>query len=99
MKNLKIKRDMAKLYNKKLDLLSKNIWDIIDSIDYYRYIRYIMMRIKINEDITKWDAIKLYNFIMGFADEYIPRNELDEKYDKIKDKLFIGGINNDINKK
>lgn len=88
MHGLEIREDMLKLYNKKLDFLSQNIWEIVDNIDYYRYIRYIMLRIQIDEEISKWDAIKLYNFIMGLANDYIPRNELEERYREIEKKLF-----------
>lgn len=88
MHGLEIREDMLKLYNKKLDFLSQNIWEIVDNIDYYRYIRYIMLRIQIDEEISKWDAIKLYNFIIGLANDYIPRTELEERYREIEKKLF-----------
>ena len=87
-KGLELKDNMISLYNKKMKSIEKDIWDLVDNFEYYTKIRGIMRDFKILGTITKRQAIRLYQFIMGERHDTIKKSEIDDRYNKIKSILF-----------
>lgn len=87
-KGLELKDDMVNLYNKKMKSIEKDIWDLVDNLEYYSKIRGTMRDLKILGTITKRQAIRLYQFIMGESHDTIKKSEIDDRYNKIKSILF-----------
>lgn len=87
-KGLELKDNMVNLYNKKMKSIEKDIWGLVDNFEYYRMIRGIMRDLKILGTITKRQAIRLYQFIMGESHDTIKKSEIDDRYNKIKSILF-----------
>lgn len=97
---LVLKEEYVNLYNKKMEEIEKDIWDIIDKFEYYKKIRGIMKELQLSKHISKRQAIRLYEFLMGKPQRCIKKIEINEIYNNISKEIFEnvqGGNNNEDN--
>lgn len=83
-----LKKKYADLYNKKMNIIEKDIWDIIDNFEYYKMIRGIMYELQKNSRISKRQVIRLYEFLTDKKKAVIKKTEIDEIYNRIFKEMF-----------
>lgn len=80
------KRNLG-LYNKRMEEVSRNIWDIFDNFEYYKTIRGIMDRYFKNQELSKRQAIRLYEFLYDLPQETCSEDIIDQLYEIAKRDL------------
>lgn len=83
-----LKKKYVDLYNKKMNIIEKDIWDIIDNFEYYKMIRGIMYELQKNIRISKRQVIRLYEFLTDKKKAVIKKTEIDEIYNKVFKEIF-----------
>lgn len=83
-----LKKKYVDLYNKKMNIIEKDIWDIIDNFEYYKMIRGIMYELQKNIRISKRQVIRLYEFLTDKKKAVIKKTEIDEIYNKVFKEMF-----------
>lgn len=83
-----LKKKYVDLYNKKMNIIEKDIWDIIDNFEYYKMIRGIMYELQKNIRISKRQVIRLYEFLTDKKKAVIKKTEIDEIYNRVFKEMF-----------
>lgn len=83
-----LKKKYVDLYNKKMNIIEKDIWDIIDNFEYYKMIRGIMYELQKNIRISKRQVIRLYEFLTDKKKAVIKKTEIDEIYNRVFKEIF-----------
>lgn len=83
-----LKKKYVDLYNKKMNIIEKDIWDIIDNFEYYKMIRGIMCELQKNIRISKRQVIRLYEFLTDKKKAVIKKTEIDEIYNRVFKEMF-----------
>lgn len=83
-----LKKEYVDLYNKKMNIIEKDIWDIIDNFEYYKMIRGIMYELQKNIRISKRQVIRLYEFLTDKKKAVIKKTEIDEIYNRVFKEMF-----------
>lgn len=83
-----LKKKYIDLYNKKMNIIEKDIWDIIDNFEYYKMIRGIMYELQKNIRISKRQVIRLYEFLTDKKKAVIRKTEIDEIYNRVFKEMF-----------
>lgn len=80
------KRNLG-LYNKRMEEISNNIWEIFDNYEYYKMIRGIMNQYFNNQELTKRQTIRLYEFIYDLPQETCSKETINQLYKIARDDL------------
>lgn len=81
-------------YQTRMEELSKDIWQVLDYYEHYKTIRGIYAELKMSGQLTKRQAVRLFDFIYDCEfDEkgnvkYYSKEDIEEAIKKIK-KLYV----------
>lgn len=82
-----LNKKVLELYNLRMKKIQNNIWDLVENFEYYRKIRGIMNTYKEGKELSKRQLIRLYQFITYMPESVIKKEELDDLYNHVYNKM------------
>lgn len=82
-----LNKKVLELYNLRMKKIQNNIWDLVENFEYYRKIRGIMNTYKEGKELSKRQLIRLYQFIIYMPESVIKKEELDDLYNHVYNKM------------
>lgn len=82
-----LNKKVLELYNLRMKKIQNNIWDLVENFEYYRKIRGIMDTYKEGKELSKRQLIRLYQFIIYIPENVIKKEELDDLYNHVYNKM------------
>ncbi|WP_300954300.1 hypothetical protein [uncultured Clostridium sp.] len=96
---MKFNKNVEQSYLNKMKEISEDIWQVLDHIDYYKTIRGIWNQYQSDQELTKRQIVRLFDFIYDLDNNGNPRiytgKEIHDAYDKI---LRLNVFENSINR-
>ena len=84
---MKFCKNVEQSYLNKMKELTEDIWQILDHVEYYKTIRGIWDQYQSDQELTKRQIVRLFDFIYDLDNNGNPRiytgKEIHDTYDKI----------------